>query len=79
VIHLFCSETRQNVSFFCFCFGTGGKRVETCGDRYKDQSLVFFLIYTSVPTAGLAGITKRRRRALSIPVAIQYPIFDHFH
>ena len=49
-----------------------------CGDRWRDQNLVMFLIYTSVFTANLANKNERQHCPLSIPAAIRYRIFDHF-
>ena len=49
MIDLFCSEITQNV------LEQGEKKAEMCGDRWKDQTLVLLLIYTSVLTTSLAS------------------------
>jgi len=44
-MHFFCSSITQNVSF-CFylvyCMEHARKRVDMCGDQWKDQDLVTF-------------------------------------
>jgi len=66
VMDFFCSEITQNVSFFFF-LEHEGKEADMCGDRWKHQTLVLFLIYTFVLTTSLAS-KEDVANYLSIPV-----------